>query len=50
MSCPFTLRYFSGIFKTGFGTDQMKARDICGIALSLEAPAEFFMFNNMNFK
>lgn len=50
MSYPFTLRYFSGVFKTGFATDQMKARDIFGIALSLEAPAEFFLFNNMIFK
>lgn len=49
MSCPFTPRYFSGIFKTGFATDQMKARDILGITLSLEAPDEFFMFNNMSF-
>lgn len=50
MSYPFTPRYFSGIFKTGFATDQMKARERLGITLNLEAAAEFLMFNNMSFK
>lgn len=50
MSYPFTPRYFSGIFKTGFATDQMKARERLGITLNLEAAAEFLMFNNTSFK
>lgn len=41
MSYPFIGRYFSGIFKTAFATDQIKATDILRITLSLEVPAEF---------
>ena len=37
MSYPFIIRPFSGVFKTAFATDQIKATDILQITLSLGA-------------